>query len=204
MRCPTYTTRGIFVALVFTFLAVAASVQPLTASDCECTTVTDTIVATICIGGADYDMEIYLCDVGTPGTGGSCNSSYVQNRFSVLHKICFLDPRPAGLTNVQIISAILCDIKNSACDPTNQWGINVPNGSVYCWEIRTPKCTTTDMNGCIVPCGTDIPCCRMELRWKRESGNCYWDPLPVYTCEDPGTCTQGCEQGCPTVTGCCE
>lgn len=179
--------------------------QQSSANTCACTPTLAAVNVTICIGSINYPMDVYFCDVN-PTPDGTCTGA-VQDRVSVLKKICFPSGRPPGLTDKQIISAMLCDMKNKACSVANQWGINVPNNSHYCWEIRSPRCTMTDQNGCIIACGNS-PCCIIEMRWTRIAGNCDWDPrnipLDVYKCSGTGTCNENCQDGdCPIPEGCC-
>lgn len=199
MRCPT-TARWCSIAIASLVLFCSLSLRSY-AQPCNCIANWDKDVD-ICVGGTTYTIHVYLCDVvyGVPHPPGYC-TGLGQNRISRIRKICFPGLIPPG-TNKDIISAMYCAIYNLDC-ASNVWGVTVPMtpGSRYCWQIQAPKCTTRDVNNCIVPCGSTCKWCYAEFAWTRFGGNCPKD-VPVY-CSDDGDCDQGCEQGCPTAV-CCD
>lgn len=160
----------------------------------------------ICIGGDTFALAVDFCELNGSAPNylnPVCLNSGQQNRISIIRRICFPGTRPVGYTNAQIYGYIICDIKNRACDVPNQWGFVVPNNGVYCWTFQTPKCTTTNTDGCIVACGPTCSICRTLLRWERIDGNCREALLAGVSCPaNTDTCAEGCESGCPVSTCC--
>jgi hypothetical protein len=171
-------------------------------SDCSCTANVQRIV-TFCVAGNTYAAAVDFCEINNntpPYLIGGCGLRR-QNRISVLRKLCFQGPAPAGVTDEQIFQYLRCSIHNEACLPGNQWGINVPMNGLYCWTISIPRCTERDANGCIVPCG-NCRLCRYEMRWANTQGVCSFDQL--WECHDNDTCSTGCNSStCPSEVLCC-
>lgn len=204
MRCPR-TTRLLTVVAAALMLFSSLSVRSYAVA-CDCS-VNITRTVDICLDDSTYSITVSFCETNytAPFPAGNC-TTFGQDRISKIKKICFNGPEPLGYTNVQIISALYCAIKNTGCNPGNPWGFSVPipPGSVYCWQIQAPKCTKRDINRCIIPCGDDCKWCYYEFRWFRSAGACVWSPSLGNSCSDAGGCVEGCETGCPTPEGCCE
>jgi hypothetical protein len=120
----------------------------------------------------------------------------------VLKEICFTAAYPTGTTQLDIVGAVFCHIRNTGCQIPSPYGFTVPNNGIYCWELALPKCTERQLN-CIVACD-ECKYCTFGLRWERINGVCRL--LTTNTCND-GTC-QGStcdetQEACPGPV-CCQ
>jgi hypothetical protein len=197
--------KHIFPFFLTALMLLAIGYQPATsAPTTECDCVGDTVRnVNFCINGTNYNAIVYFCEQNYPSNAlanGICDSRKLD-RISMVSKICFPNGRPPGVTDQQIFGYMMCDILNSGCNFTNQWNTHRPavNG-FYCWTIKFPKCTTTDANGCIVPCGTTCCLCRTALWWEVVNGVCTPKYLPCSQVQD---CDQGCTNGTCQEPICC-
>jgi len=209
MRLLIRCTISLCIATLLCSAAASDLFAVETYDSCNCNNVTARNNKTVCIAGTNYSVNIDFCETVSntyPYLTPICANSGGQNRISTIKKVCFNGARPTGLTNAQIISYILCDIKNTGCDTPNQWGILVPNNDAFCWTIQTPRCTRTDADNCIVACGTTCYKCQILLRWARVGGTCNWSLIAGAVCHNSSvdTCPEECEEGCPDLDTCCE
>ncbi|CAN5458457.1 hypothetical protein BH10BAC6_BH10BAC6_04400 [soil metagenome] len=199
LRYVVLTTA--LVLMIMTSSTISISAAPV--SECTCTG--DTVRnVNFCINGTNYNAVVYFCETNYPLNAladGICDLRKL-NRISVVSKICFPNGRPPGVTDQEIFGYMLCDILNLGCNFNNQWKTHRPalNG-YYCWTIQFPKCTMTDANGCIVPCGTTCPLCRTALVWTVVDGNC----VPTWSqCNQVQNCDQDCTNGTCQEPICCQ
>jgi len=203
-------TRCAISLCIATLLCSAAATNLFaveTHDSCNCNNVTQRHV-NVCIAGTTYGMVVETCESNTAPAAllDPCSPGLYQDRISTIKKICFDSTRPVGLTNVQIIGYIMCDIFNVGCafPNPNQWGFTVPNNGAYCWTFQTPRCTRVGLDGCINACGPTCEKCIFQFRWTRSSGVCLWAPIAGAVCPTSNaTCVSTCEEGCPEIV-CCE
>lgn len=156
-----------------------------------------------CVNGTTYTAKVVFCENNyNPPDNGPC-TNLLQDRVSTIKSICFDSTLPIGQTANTIIGSLLGNIANTGCNLGNQWGIVVPNNSVFCWVISVPKCTIFT-GACVVPCET-CQTCTYLYRWRRVNGLCVFDDLTsTSTCPETQDCNtpSPCEQGCPQRVFC--
>ncbi len=195
------------VVAMLTMMLWGTSPTTMRADDDACTcTVNKTYNVDVCIDGTTYNLDASFCETNYPLNNlpmGDCETSNGINRKSTLRKICFTGTPPTGVSDYAIISHLLCHIQATGCaTPNSPYGFTVPGPpvSLYCWEIKVPKCTARD-NGCIVPC-SDCKFCIHAFTWQRTSGGCGL--LRHRTCNGPNCDGTSCYEndGCPVISCC--
>jgi len=189
-------------------LFLLCSTVPMQADINNCNCVGDSLAnVTICIGGTNYVVKIYGCNIISttpPYLAEVCAGSGRQDQYTMITRVCFVGVRPIPIDPQATFSALLC--KLDPCKSPGILGASLPGiiNSVYCWTMSFPKCVGVDnTTGCIEKCGDG--CCRIARRWTRNLlGQCV--PDGTWNCDiNPTTCVSPCYQiDCPNLDDCCE
>lgn len=148
--------------------------------------------------GSTYNVDVTYCTATytTPQTGLPCTPGVGVNKYTVIKKIC-----PSGTalppTDAATFTGVYCQMNPKKGDIFN-WVNLIPycdeSPNYFCWMVAFPQCTER-VDGCIVRCGTNSPCCITTVRYCRDRVTGDITTLRYTPCS--GTCAQGCtDNGC--------
>lgn len=206
-----YSIRSVFSMAALCIVALLACTTIGSAqtsaiqTDCECEA-TRYVTTKLCIDGTTYEVKIGVCEKIAPPLIQVCpQPAPAVHRWTFIRSICWTGPVVPTVSVSQVYEAILCNIKKTACESSNPWGVIVPATSIYYWAISFPLCTKTAADGCIYSCGREnCYTCHRILGLRRVAGGC----TIVYdgVCTTGDKCDVDCDgpADCPRGEDCCD